>query len=257
MSLDVTLVTPTRDRPEAFALCQQWMARQTLHRMPVSMQWLVIDDGDSPANCTMGQEHIRRAPSPSVNTLPQNLIEASRHIKGSKILIIEDDDHYGPLYLEEMLWRLERAEIVGEVKARYYNVRERRWGVMDNDRHASLCRTGFSASLLPIMVRASEMALKDGDPFVDLRLWGSGPPTQSGMKPANILPKEARQDKFLHRGLSTGIKGMPGRGGLGGAHRSRAFQNYDPQWAKLVEWIGPDARDYMALATSLGWAGVP
>jgi hypothetical protein len=45
---DLTLITCTADRPEAFQLCERWMARQTYRG---SIQWIVAD-GDRRAKRT-------------------------------------------------------------------------------------------------------------------------------------------------------------------------------------------------------------
>ncbi len=42
--LRLTLVTCTRDRPEAFALTELWISRQTIK----PHEWLVFDDGNEP-----------------------------------------------------------------------------------------------------------------------------------------------------------------------------------------------------------------
>jgi len=257
---DVTLITPTRDRPEAFALCCRWMARQTF-RGPA--QWIIVDDGDVPEDLNaeavlhhMNEvrarwevEHVRRAPSDKPGTLGENLIEALGHVRAPRVVVIEDDDHYSPVYVEEMLWRLRTAKAVGEIRARYYNVRDRRWHVMDNTKHASLCRTGFSADLVQRMRESAVIAIREGDPFVDLRFWG--------MRPTYPIPAELMLGLFQGRGISIGVKGMPGRGGLGKTHKPGVMPNRDPKWEKLVEWIGSDAREYMGLAERLGWKAAP
>jgi hypothetical protein len=48
--------------------------------------------------------------------------------------------------------------------------------------------------------------------------------------------------------LSIGIKGMPGRGGLGRGHKLDAYRNDDPDGKLLREWIGPDAEVYLAMS---------
>ena len=67
----VSLVTPTRDRPEAFNLCVHWMSRQT-YRQLGPIQWVVVDDGDRPVDQALLErarswgwtiDYIRRAPT--------------------------------------------------------------------------------------------------------------------------------------------------------------------------------------------------
>jgi hypothetical protein len=46
---DLLVVTPTRDRPEAFRLAVRWMKGQRFELPePASFSWVVVDDGDKP-----------------------------------------------------------------------------------------------------------------------------------------------------------------------------------------------------------------
>jgi len=280
---DVTLITTTRDRPEAFALCAHWMSRQTFRGQ---VQWVVVDDGDQPVETSHLEraatwpgwtvKHLRREPSAAACTLQDNLIAAVRSVEGPKVLIVEDDDYYSPLYLEEMIWRLNSTDLVGEMHAKYYNVRDRRWESAENTYHACLCRTGFKANLLNQLEAAARKSKTEGDPYVDLRLWKVSQqaqpvtPTNENMWHNPAMPQPiARQPLvvsrtvglpgaiagklFSRRGLSVGIKGMPGRGGLGNGHAAGALKNADPGWEKLIEWLGSDAHMYMDLAARLNW----
>lgn len=247
MRPDVTLISPTRDRPEAFSLCVKWMMRQTFSG---SVHWLIVDDGDTPVDpikSGLNQmphrwevERIRREPSKAVCTLQDNLLEAIPRIKSHKVLIIEDDENYVPAYVRTVSGLLEDADLAGEKNARYYNVTSRRWWCPNNQRHASLCRTGLRASLLPHLIQACELSKLGKDVFVDLRLWG----VEKGLQ----LPKDVRTTLLPGGSLSVGIKGMPGRGGLGKSHGWNVFPNRDPKMDKLREWIGEDAKEYERFA---------
>lgn len=300
----IALVTPTRDRAEAMALCALWMSRQTY---PGLVHWIIVDDGDLPVDmAALGEvmaplknwriDYVRREPSREVITLQDNLLAALERIDKEPVaamLIIEDDEHYAPIYVEEMIWRLGDFDIVGEMKARYYNVAERRWDIMeDNTKHASLCRTGMRTSVLPAFRKVVEHGKIVSDPFIDMALWGSTalvkPPPPPPLPPemqnrpwaagaewkyqnkasgapqtsipqivqavrTDFLPDDTKASLFEHRGISVGIKGMPGRGGIGRAHQAKGFTNIDPLWVKLVEWIGSDAQAYIDLAKKLRW----
>jgi glycosyltransferase involved in cell wall biosynthesis len=248
--IEVSLVTPTRDRPEAFALCIEWMSRQTYrHRGPV--QWIVIDDGDKPVDLDLIErarewknwtvDYVRRPATKDPCTLQDNLLAALEIVRGDGLCVIEDDEWYAPHYLEEMFWRMEASTLVGECNARYYSVRERRWNIAMNTDHVCLCRTGLRRPLYPILAECARSSKREKDVFVDLRLWR----TQG--KPGLL------KQIFSNRLLSVGIKGMPGRGGLGSGHRLNSLSQRDPAWSKLIEWIGPDARYYMNLAEALHW----
>lgn len=229
----LTLITFTRDRADCFGLCQRWMRAQDFQG---PQQWLVVDDGDVPARLTMGQERIRRAPSAAVNTLPDNALAAVPHVRGEKCLIIEDDDWYPSKYVSEMVRRLNTALAAGEIRARYYNVAERRWGVGGNTAHASLCRTAFQKELLPHLERAAQACRATGDISVDLKFWQYA-----------LSASPGKADLFEAPKLSVSIKGMPGRPGLGRSHRSGGLANADSDLAVLRSWVGAEVSDVYAV----------
>lgn len=212
---ELTLITPTGLRPDAFRLCEEWIRRQTYSK---PYQWIVVDDGQIPTHTTLGQTYIRRQPR-EAHTLPDNLRAAIPHVRGEKILFIEDDEWYHPEYLEKMAGWLQDADKVGAGFARYYWPRLARYREFPAHQHASLCRTGIRRSLLGDLAAACRV----DDPSVDLRLW---------QKPGQ------RHDLEL---LVVGMKQMPGRKSGGG---DPASGQADPDLKVLRKWIGEDARHY-------------
>jgi len=131
----------------------------------------VVDDGRTPLSTDLANyvEYIRREPlRHEADTLTLNLATALPHIRGNKIFIIEDDDWYGPNYLKTMLEYLDNYVLVGEGFARYFNIRSLNYARLKNNKHISLCQTGFDSSLLSIFKKCLV-----GDPFVDMRFWNS------------------------------------------------------------------------------------
>ena len=226
MNYSLTVITPTRDRPEAFDLCKKWMSRQTYERL---VQWIIVDDGDIPTSYTDNPKSnilaysLRRNPSSDVCTLQDNLLHAIPHIQGECVLIFEDDEFYAPGYLSAMASMLDEAVLVGEKNAHYYNVASRRWHNSGNTTHASLCRTGFRKSLIGAFRQICMESKRANDVFVDIRLWST---------------RTESRKLAEWSGLSVGIKGMPGRGGLGKSHALDAFRHKDPQMNVLRSWIG-------------------
>lgn len=222
-TVDMTLITPTGDRPESFALCEKWMVRQTFSG---SLQWIVVDDGKIPTKVTMEQQYIRRSPyrgTKKLHTLTVNLREALPLCKGEKILIIEDDEWYHPNYLDVMSKRLDNHKLVGAGMSRYYYIRKKTYREFPGYKHSCLCRTGFHKSLIKKVL----FLCQDEDPFVDLRLWNS----VQGMKEEPDIP------------LSIGLKGMPGRIAASGG-RTNTVGIDDRSISKLKEWIGDDVKYY-------------
>lgn len=222
----LTLLTPTGGRPDAFALCETFLARQTFTG---DIQWIVIDDCDPPTPCTLNQTVLRPTPHwrPGQMTQARNLLHALPLIRHDKILHIEDDDWYSPDYLSIMSSRLDTHPFIGESHSHYYNVAVRRYRTFDNTLHSSLAQIGFRSDLLP---RFKKLC--------------SRPPGSLDI----YLCRDARA--LLHltpwSGIYLGIKGLPGRPGTVRGHRDTSSNSWhpDPDLAILQSWIGPDALLY-------------
>jgi hypothetical protein len=161
----VTLITPTGDRQEAFRLCERWISQQSYTG---EIQWIVVDDGRRKTNVTQGQEYVRRKRGLERHSLCANLRAAIPLIRGQHVLVIEDDDYYGPDYISMMVGELQHADLVGEVGAKYYYLRHKSWRHRTNESWASLCRTGFNANVIPMLKACCGST---NHPSIDLRLW--------------------------------------------------------------------------------------
>lgn len=220
----VTLITATGGRPEAFALCERWMAKQSYGG---ELQWIVVDDGPEPTPVNLGQTVVRPAPlwSPGQITLARNLLAALPHVRGEKVLFIEDDEYYGPRYLANMDAALDMAPIAGQVPARYYNLPSRKYRDCGNYAHASLCQTGIRASYLQAVRWVCERNTK----FIDIELF----------RHADSVYLDRFRDDVV------GMKGLPGRGGIGMGHKPKGGSwSADPDLAVLNDWLGADAAAY-------------
>jgi hypothetical protein len=228
----VTLITPTGGRPAAFVLCKKYVLRQTYH---TPIQWIIVDDGDPSTIQTDFQLDTLATilyPKPKwqsgQNTLARNILAALPEIQYNRILFIEDDDWYSPEYLEFMCKMLEKHEIVGETPARYYHIPFRQYRLLPNAHHASLCQTGIRFCLLH---RLQKICQRPSATFIDVQLW-------EGMSVAG-LSKEP--------GHCVGIKGLPGRPGIGVGHRPEGESDWkqDPDLSVLKIWVGKeDAEAY-------------
>lgn len=225
----LTLLTATGARPEAWAICERLMARQD-YAGPV--RWVIVDDGSDPQPVTFARanwtlEIIRPEPfwKPGQNTQARNLLAGLDAIgPDERVVVIEDDDHYSTDWLTHVSSQLENAELVGEGRARYYSVPLRRGRQLQNTRHASLCATAMRGSALDTFRHACKRSPK----FIDLELW-------------RCHPSQHLFDG--HRVV--GIKGLPGRGGIGIGHRSDFRGVSDPDGSLLREWIGVGAEEYL------------
>lgn len=221
----LSLVTCTGARPEAFALCERWMSRQSV----AWDQWVVVDDCEPETKLTCGQESVKPRPpwAPGSITLGRNLFEGLKRVNGDVIAVIEDDDWYAPNYLERTLDLIEKAPLVGEGWARYYNVRSRRYTEQANARHACLACTAWRSELTQSVI---DVLTRLGRPCYDLSIWRAIQDFALSLSERNYV----------------GIKGMPGRGGIGIGHTDHLCRHDDPKLEKLREWIGDDATVYEA-----------
>ena len=188
----LSLITPTRNRAEAFDLLQRWVSAQTFDG---PFQWIVVNDGPESYEYRMGQEVLTRPADTDGNLRPKrNLLAALSRVRGDKILILEDDGYYRPDYLGHMDAMLDRYALVGQGPAVDYNVRTRRYHSWSNLAHASLAQTGLRVEALPALAEACGQA----DRPVAPELWSRFP----GLKHV-----------FSGSGLHVGINGMPGEPG--------------------------------------------
>lgn len=223
----LTLLTATGCRPEAWAICEKLMAAQT-YAGPV--RWVVVDDGEDPQPITFSRpgwtvEVARPEPfwQSGQNTQARNLIAGLNRIgSDERVAIIEDDDWYSARWLETISNALHRAEVAGESHARYYNIAQRKGRRLSNATHASLCSTAVRGRGLDRL----RTACGKNRQFIDLELWRGG--------------------GHLFRGNHVvGIKGLPGRGGIGMGHRDGFIGSRDPEMSMLRDWIGEGVSLYV------------
>jgi len=252
----ITAITPTGDRPLAMSLCERWMIHQTVK----PDQWLVVDDGTVPFVPTVPMEYVRREPRAGdpKHMLAIKLQKAIPLIKGDKILVIEDDEYYAPTYIEEMLKHLNGGKLVGIRQNRYYHVPTGGYYQMHNMGHASLAETGFSDALLPTFKRVVDTGIFTD--YLDIRLWrtarqsypwnfkfGSRVLTTRGRRGMSQL---VNNDIFLfsdsEHPLYVGIKGLPGRAGIGMGHNPAMYAARDTADRRVLkQWMPQDYQVYL------------
>lgn len=226
----IQLLTCTGGRPEAFALCQRWMSAQDYNGQ---VKWVIVDDGPEASSIIFDRSSwdlvvIRPTPlwQPGQNTQARNMLAGLKSIDPARpCLCIEDDDHYKRDWITHCAPLASRYDLIGENLARYYNVATKVGRQLSNGGHASLCSTGFKGDAYHALVKACEQNAK----FIDLQLW-----------------RNWRGSKQLFGGHRvTGIKGLPGRGGIGMGHRKDLAGQRDPDGSLLRKWIGDDAEAYL------------
>ena len=162
------------------------------------------------------------------NTHKRNLQTALAVCRTELVAFIEDDDWYHPEYLERSLNKTKEGYgLVGEANARYYHLPTCSYRMMKNRGHASLSQSLMHRSMLPCLL---DILATNEDSF-DILLWQASWKTG---KPF-LFPTSTHV---------VGVKGMPGRPGVGLGHRPGSNWSKDTGCDTLQQWIGPDAQLY-------------
>ena len=212
MATKITAITCTYQRPDAFALCEQYLKRQT--RQPD--QWLVLD----------GPERMQKKFLAAIE---------EGKIEHESVVVIEDDDFYRADWIEWAVGQLEKGyDLVGEGNAAYYNVANRWWSECGNVRHAALCATAMHRDMLE---QVANIIHGYDWPFFDTRIW----PLECNKKLQ--LPKRPEERRVI--GIK-GIRSETGMAGYSGEHHDVNPQgtHADPALLQLWRWIGEDAMNY-------------
>jgi hypothetical protein len=237
----IYLITPTGGRPGQFDICVRLMQQQTY---PGDVTWIIVDDC-IPTTTDIVKDDFRKnwhiiktypTPewTPGQNTQFRNMLAGIKTLEENAqgknieaIFIIEDDDYYKPTYLHEMTRRIGTFDIIGETNTIYYNVRFRKHLPMQNYQHSSLFQTAISIRAVRVLKNACNRPIDGNSFFIDINIW------------------REIQNKLLFNGgnVAIGIKGMPGRFGLGGGHDDKWGQP-DMSMNYLRSLIGEDANLY-------------
>jgi glycosyltransferase involved in cell wall biosynthesis len=232
----IYLITPTGSRPAQIRHCADWMRNQTYKG---EVTWIIIDDCLPLTTDFITEDFrekwkiIKRYPKPAwqngMNTQARNISDGinliSHYVTEDDIIfIIEDDDYYKPVYLERMIERMGEFKIIGETNTIYYNVITRRFADNCNKQHASLFQIAFKPSMIPLFVQSFKAK------FIDCTFFS--------------VINESLVNLFHDGTLAVGIKGLPGRGGIGAGHSSGFMANNDTNLRFLKNLIGEDAEKY-------------
>jgi len=199
--------------------------------------WVIVDDGlpettefikeDFKENWEIVKVFPRPAWMPGMNTQGRNIAAGLVKVENGKdniVFIIEDDDYYKPIYLEKMIQRIGNFDVIGETNTIYYNPVTRRFADNGNKTHASLFQIAFRTNMIPAFTNCLK------NKFIDFVFCRS---------------IEKSMINLFHDGtLAVGIKGLPGRGGIGAGHSATFMGNYDTNLRFLKNLIGEDAEKY-------------
>lgn len=198
--MKVVAVTPSGGRPVQLGWCREMMLAQTR----------------KPDLHIVSEDESLSVPKHFIKVFTEALDAGAE-----TILLIEDDDHYPPEYVEQYLTVFELGwNYIGSSQTRYYNLASRSFVLMNHPRRSSACATAFTAKGASLFLRVLEGC---NTPFADIEMW----------KAVQEL------DTYLFRfPTMTGIKGLPGRPGAGVGHRV-ALPLQDREGLLLERWVGP------------------
>ena len=239
----LTVITPTGDRPLAFSLCKRWMENQT-HKPD---QWIVIDDGKQSMDLQSEGylEYVRREPvkTDPKHTLVVNVATAIPKIKGDKVIFWEDDEYYAPEFLEVMNHHLDKFQVVGIGWAKYYHIRTGGWVEHQNMNHASLAQTGFQMSVLSMVQMCIDRGMEKE--WLDCQIWDETMKSKTTI--SHLIFRDERKPLYV------GIKGLPGRNGIGIGHKIETYKNHDDKGrSKLISWVQKDYQVYLNVLKEIG-----
>jgi len=237
--MPIALITPTGGRPKQIELCAKFMKHQDYEG---DVLWIVVDDcvpittdcipSDFRAGWTINKIISPNKWVPGLNTQAKNLlmtISMVEQYKVDAIFIIEDDDYYSPQYLSTMIEKMKGFDVAGQMCTVYYNPIFRGWMRNANWKHASLFQVAFTPDMIPIFKKSCLIKRA----FIDM----------SFFRIISGLPYKV--NLFDGKDLAIGMKGLPGRTGIGMGHRAEIRMNRDPDLDKLKELIGDDYMYYL------------
>ena len=213
----IVLVTPTGCRREQINLCKMFMERQTYTG---EVTWIIVDDC-TPRTTDQINTGFREnwtvlkiyphPPYGGVNTQARNMTAGFNCIDANfkpedieAVFIIEDDDYYKPQYLERMMARFDGYKVLGEMNTVYYNVLYRTYFVNRNTSHSSLFQIALRPEMMPLF--RSCFAEK----FIDFKFYEK--------LHAQEYVRRGEVGFFNEDNLAVGMKGIPGRAGIGAGH---------------------------------------
>lgn len=230
------VLTCTGGRPDLFRLCQRYVERQTVK----PNAWIVTDDmgGMRPAELPgYAQFHnidtskitegwAKAAPWTWTLVQALGLVPDDHHV-----VLIEDDDWYGPFYCEFMLEKLAEHDAAQCANLPRYNVPARRWSID----HVAPSTDQFK--LVPGIFGCQHKAIGKVVKSISASEWQRFP------------------IHFFNSTQFCGIKGagygLPGRRGATSkhspTHRKTLEARHDPDFRLLRHEVGEDADDYIRM----------
>ena len=228
--MKIVAITPTGDRPDSLNRQVRYLQR-TFLPPETEPHWIVIDDGTSPycPDTPDGWDTIYflRQTKEERASIVANLLLGLAHARTLEpdfVFFWEDDDWYGynRIYLQLEAMK-SGIKMHGYANSLYYHVPSQKYRIMPN-KTASLFEMAITRSLLNPVFDFLQQYRGDGL-GLDGRLWREFGEQKTA---------QARQEY-----RSIGLKGLPGRGGIGCGHKPRGKKwRQDERFQYLTSLIG-------------------
>jgi glycosyltransferase involved in cell wall biosynthesis len=249
MSLpEISVITPTGDRYQTLRLLTHFLLSQTFKGI---IQWIVVDDGQTDATSLavhdVGESilankgiftiHYRRPfrqEEQGPKSLAYNILAGLGLATAPMVLIMEDDDCYHPGYIQDMYRRLLEVDAAGTQWQKYYHLPSMSYRIFKN-RGSALCSTGLRSHLIGTLAEAARVCAASGSKGIDAKFWEF------------VQARHWKMDLFdPAEDMMIGMKGLPGRGGIGVGHRPQKFMS-DPIGETLRLWTRDYADTYILM----------
>ena len=222
--MNLTVVTCTGGRPELFSLCRKWVLSQVM----CPTRWIVTTDfGDSPHAPEAEVFKIPKGLMPDVRPATRALAYALGQVDdGSDVVVMEDDDWYGPEYISTLMGT--GKSVAHQSKVSMFHLPTSRY--RDDDYDSPVEGTlFFRAGMKPA---ALNWLLK----------W-----TKKDRKPFPSFPVEMNQVVQI-KGVGYGLPGRPGQTIKHITENKKVKEMLPDDGHKKFRWLlGRDADDYLKL----------
>jgi hypothetical protein len=154
--------------------------------------------------------------------------------RDNKVAIIEDDDWYSNIYFKFLSEALDNYDVVGIDCTTYYHIPTKRYKRLVHPGRSSLNSTAFRFNVVEVFMNALVLAAKQNVCHVDILFWNM------------VKELKLKYKLFNVDGLVLGLKGLPGKAGLGIGHRDGPlFPGDDRSLEFLASVMGHDIISYM------------
>lgn len=213
--MKVSVITPTKDRPQCLELCKKYVQRQTY-----KVHEHIIAEGKD---------------------LHGNIQDALKKVTGDIVVIFEDDDWYSQNWVELCVRGLETSNLFGQGLFAYYHIPSGGYFLEEiSVLHAPLHATAFRSEIIDDILKIDDVR-RGTKPILDVYIW-------------NTIKNKPRTINSVRSNVSTintrevvSLKGLPGLAGYSPSHNQNFYSKFDVDRSVIKSWIGCDVDNYISM----------